>query len=117
MDKDKLDYIRQVEVEYDSSADIARGPVTSIDWDTEKSVDSTAAVQVLAANAKRVGLVIQAKASNTGKVYLGFANTVTTTKWFAELEAGMAFCDNGYCGVIWARADVAAAQKLGYATW
>ncbi len=117
MGKSKLDYIQQVEVEYDSLADVARGPVAQNAWDTEKSVDNTAAVLVLAANKKRVGLVIAAKAVNTGKVYLGFANTVTTTKWFAELQAGMSFCDNSYCGPIYARADVAATQYLGYADW
>lgn len=117
MAKDKLDYIRQVEVVYDSAADIARGPVAELSWGTQKSVDNTAAVLVLAWNSKRTGLCIQAKSTNTGKVYLGFTDTVTTTRWFAELQAGMAFCDNSYCGAIYARADVAATQYLGYADW
>jgi len=117
MAKKALDYYREVARIYDASADIARGPVTQLSWDTEKSVDNAAAVAVLAENKKRVGLCIQAKAANTGKVYLGFADTVATTKWFAELQAGMAFCDNSYCGAIYARADVAATQYLGYADW
>jgi len=111
------DYHRRFFPEYDADADIRQGPGLSLTWATEKDVDNTGAVWVLQGKQKRVGLIIQAKASNTGIVYLGFDSNVTTTKWFAELQPGMAFCDNSWCGDIYAIANVAAVQKVGWADW
>jgi len=111
------DYLRSVHLQYNADVDIYRGPLLPLHDAIEKSVDNTNPVEILEGKRKRVGLCIQAKASNTGKVYLGFGFNVSTTIWFAELQPGMAFCDNSWCGEIWARADVAATQKLGCADW
>ena len=111
------DYAKGVQIQYDPNAYVTHGPELPLHDATEKSVDNTEAVRILQSKGKRVGLCIQAKADNTGIVYLGFGFNVSTTIWFAELQAGMAFCDNTWCGDIWARADVAAAQKLGCADW
>lgn len=85
-------------------------------WGTEITVGNVAAVQVLAANANRKAMCCQAKAVNTGIIYLGFDNTVTTTKWIAELQAGVPFTVDDYRGPIFARAD-AAGQLLGWGEW
>ena len=111
------DYAKGVQVQYDPTADVMHGPGMPLNWGDEKSVDNTGAVEIVPGKQKRVGWIIQAKASNTGIVYLGFDPTVTTTKWFAELLPGMAACDNTYCGEVCAIADVAAAQKVGWAEW
>lgn len=71
---------------------------------------------VLAANATRKGFNLQAKSTNTGKIYLGFTNGVTTNIWFAELQAGVPCMMDDYRGPVFAIAD-AAAQKLGWGEW
>ena len=96
--------------------DELRGDVTPENWGTEITVGNGAAVEILAANAARKACIIQAKAANTGIVYLGFDNTVTTTKWIAELQAGMSFTVDDYRGDLYARAD-AAGQLIGYGEW
>jgi len=79
-----------------------------------------AAVQIFAANATRKACLIQALSTNTGIIYLGFANTVTAGGapgiWFAELQAGMSFAVDDYRGPIWAIAT-AAAQVVGSGEW
>ncbi len=79
-----------------------------------------AAGQVLAANANRKACTIQALSTNTGIVYLGFANTVTAGGapgiWFAELLPGMAFSVDDYRGPIFAIATLAA-QVVGVGEW
>lgn len=72
-----------------------------------------AAVQILAANANRKSCIVQAKASNTGMIYLGGDNTVGPTKWFAELAPGQPFSIDDYRGAIWAESNLAA-QLVGY---
>ncbi len=93
-----------------------QGDVTPETWGTEKTVGNAGAVEVLDANANRKGGIIQAKAVNTGIVYIGFDNTVTTTKWIAELQPGQAFTIDNYRGDLWARAD-AAGQFVGFGEW
>ena len=83
-------------------------------WGTEITVGNLAAVQILAINAARKSFSIQAKSTNTGIVYVGFDNTVTTTKWWAELQAGQSCDGDDYRGLLFARAD-AAGQLIGYA--
>lgn len=91
-----------------------RGDVTPENWGTQITVGNAAAVQILAANANRKSCWIQAKKANgTNLVYIGFDNTVTTTKWIAELQAGMTFSIDDYRGALFARAN-AIGQLVGY---
>jgi len=92
-----------------------QGDITPENWDTEKTV-GTAAVSILAANANRKACNVQAKSTNTGRIYVGFANTVTSSKWVAELLPGMAFSVDDYRGDIYAIADIAA-QLVGWGEW
>jgi len=91
------------------------GDTTPDNWDTEKTI-GVAQSQVLAVNLNRKGLNVQAKSTNTGKIYIGFDNTVLTTKWVAELQAGQAFMMDDYRGAIHAIAS-AADQLLGWGDW
>lgn len=93
-----------------------RGDTTPETVGTEKTVGSGAAVEIIAANANRKGCTVQAKSTNTGIIYIGFDNTVTSTKWVAELQAGQAFSIDDYRGDIFARAS-AAAQLVGWGEW
>lgn len=93
-----------------------QGDIAPETWDTEITVGIAAAVEILSANTSRKACMIQAKAANTGIVYIGFDNTVATTKWIAELQAGMSFSIDDYRGDLWARAD-AAGQLVGYGEW
>jgi hypothetical protein len=92
-----------------------QGDITPENWDTEKTV-GTAAVSILAANANRKACTVQAKSTNTGRIYVGFANTVTSSKWVAELLPGMAFSVDDYRGDIYAIADIDA-QLVGWGEW
>jgi len=96
--------------------DELRGDTVPENWGTEITVGNAAAVQILAANAARKACNIQAKSINTGIVYIGFDNSVTTTKWVAELQAGMSFAVDDYRGPLFARAD-AVGQLVGYGEW
>jgi len=89
-----------------------RGLSTGEIWDTEKTVTTSASL-VMAVNASRHSGSVQAKSTNTGKIYIGYDNTVSTTKWIAELQAGQAYSFDDWLGTIYARAT-AANQKLGY---
>lgn len=93
-----------------------QGDLTPETVGTEKTVGAVAAALILAANASRKACCLQAKSTNTGKVYIGFDNTVTSTKWVAELQKGMAFCVDDYRGDIYAIAT-AAGQLVGYGEW
>jgi len=64
-------------------------------------------------NASRHSGAVQAKSTNTGKIYIGYDNTVTTTKWIAELQAGQSYSFDDWLGTIYAISDIAA-QLLGY---
>lgn len=70
--------------------------------------------QVLAANASRRSFSIQAKSTNTGIVYVGFDNSVTAAKWWAELQPGQSCDGDDYRGPLHAIATVAG-QLVGYA--
>ena len=89
-----------------------QGDQTPEDWD--EITIGVAQSQVLAANANRKSFSIQAKSTNTGIVYIGFDNTVTTTKWWAELPANGSCDGDDYRGPLHAIAD-AAGQLIGYA--
>lgn len=93
-----------------------RGDTTPETVGTEKTVGSGAAVEIIDANADRKACTVQAKSTNTGIVYIGFDNTVTSTAWVAELQAGMSFDIDDYRGDIWARAS-AAGQLVGWGEW
>ncbi len=75
-----------------------------------------AAVEIIDANAARKGCIVQAKASNTGIVYIGFDNTVAVDLWVGELQPGMSFSIDDYRGDMWALAS-AAGQLVGWGEW
>lgn len=85
-------------------------------YDTEKTVGNAATVAVLAANTTRKAFMVQAKAANTGVIYIGFDNTVSATKWVAQLQAGQSLLLDDYRGAIHAIAS-AAGQLLGFGEW
>jgi len=93
-----------------------QGDVTPETFGIEKTVGTGAAVLILAANADRKGCIIQAKSVNIGIVYLGFDNTVTETKWIAELQSSQAFSVGDYRGDIYAIAD-GNDQLVGWGEW
>ena len=96
--------------------DELRGDTTPENWGTEKTVGNGAAVEIIASSANRKDCFVQAKAVNTGIIYIGFDNTVATNKWVAQLTAGMGWGVDDYRGDIYARAD-AAGQLLGWGEW
>jgi hypothetical protein len=73
------------------------------------------ATLILAARAARKSCCIHALSTNTGSVFLGFADTVTVGGapgiWFAELQPGQAWTIDDYRGPIWGIAT--AAQVVG----
>lgn len=93
-----------------------QGDTIPENWDTEITVGSGAAVEIINANADRKACTIQAKSTNTGIVYIGFDNTVTATKWIAQLQASQTFSVSDYRGDLWARAS-AAGQLVGWGEW
>lgn len=92
-----------------------QGVATEGTDDTEKII-GVAQSTVLAANTSRKAFNVQAKSTNTGIIYLGFTNAVTTTKCFAELQAGQPCMMDDYRGPVFAIAD-AADQKLCWGEW
>lgn len=93
-----------------------QGDTTPETWGPEITVGNAAAVEIIAVNADRKGCIVQAKSTNTGIIYIGFDNTVTTTKWAVELKAGQTFSLDDYRGDLWARAS-AAGQLVGWGEW
>ena len=71
------------------------------------------ATAIMAARAARKSCIIQALSTNTGSVFLGFANTVTVGGapgiWFAELQPGMSWTCDDYRGPVY---GIAAAQQI-----
>lgn len=71
------------------------------------------ATQIMAARADRKSCNIQALSTNTGSVFLGFANTVTVGGapgiWFAELQPSMSWTCDDYRGPVF---GIAAAQQI-----
>lgn len=89
-----------------------RGFATGEIWGTEKTID-VAQSQVMASNAFRHSGSVQAKSTNTGKIYIGYDDTVSETKWIAELQAGQSYSFDDWRGTIHAIAS-AVDQLLGY---
>jgi len=81
-------------------------------WGTEKTIGVAAAV-VMAVNTSRHSGSVQAKSTNNGKIYIGYDNSVVSTKWIAELQAGQSYSFDDWRGTIFAIAS-AAGQLLGY---
>jgi len=77
------------------------------------------ATLIMAARAARKGCSIMALSTNTGSVFLGFANTVTVGGapgiWFAELQPGAAWSIDDYRGPVYGIAT--AAQVVGTGEW
>ncbi len=92
-----------------------RGGVSAGTYGPEKTV-GVAQGEVLAANANRKAFNLQAKSTNSGKIYLGYSIAVSTTGWFAELQAGQACMLDDYRGPVFAIASEAD-QKLGWGEW
>jgi len=68
---------------------------------------------VLAANASRLGAVIQALSGNTSVSYLGFDANVTTSKYVVALNPGDSFDVGDYRGAIYI-SNVTATDKISY---
>ncbi len=96
-----------------------RGPITPFDPGAEITVGVTQ-VQLLVANADRIGTTICSDILNTSDVYLGFNDTVTTSAggniWFHVLSPGASFQIDDYRGPIHAIATLAA-QAVGVGEW
>lgn len=76
-----------------------------------------AQAQLLAANADRKGCSICSDILNTGNIYLGYDNTVTTAaNWFHVLTPGGSYHIDNYRGPIHAIATIAA-QAVGVGEW
>ncbi len=99
--------------------DELRGDVTPENVGAEITA-GVAQVQLLAANANRKGCSICSDILNTGDIYLGFDNTVTTSAggdiWFHVLTPGASFQIDDYRGPIHAIATLAA-QAVGVGEW
>jgi len=91
------------------------GDITAETFGPEKTV-GVAAVSILAANANRKACCVQSKSTNTGIIYIGFTDAVTSSKWIAELQPGMSFSIDDYRGLIYAIATVAG-QLVGVGEW
>lgn len=89
-----------------------QGDLAPEDWDEETV--GAAQQQVMAANADRKSFSIQAESTNTGIVYVGFDDTVTAAKWWAELEPGQSCNGNDYRGPLHVIGS-AAGQDYGFA--
>lgn len=92
-----------------------QGDTTEENWGTEKTV-GTSAVVAIAANTDRKSASLMAKSTNTVSIFVGYDNTVTSTKWIWELLPGMALSIDNYRGDLYAIAT-AAGQKLGWGEW
>lgn len=89
-----------------------QGVSTGADYGTEKNI-GVAQSEVFAVNSSRHSAICTAKLTNTGIIYLGYDNLVTSTKWIAELDAGQSFNFDDWRGTIHAIATEAD-QKLGW---
>ena len=95
--------------------DQLKGDTAEENWDTEKTIGTSASL-VLASNSNRKSFVVQSKESNTGLIYLGFGSSVTSSKWFKQLEPGETFGLSNILAPIYAISDTAG-QLLGYGEW
>ena len=98
--------------------DEMRGDVLPENWGEVTA--GVAQVQLLAANANRKSCSICSDIDNTGNIYLGFDNTVTTAaggnNWFHVLTPGASWAVDDYRGPIHAIATIAA-QAVGTGEW
>lgn len=106
-----LDHRSPMSTVMQSVLDEMQGDVIPENWN--QATIGVAQSEVLAANANRKSFSIQAKSTNTGIIYVGFDNTVTSTKWWAELQPGQSCDGDNYRGPLHAIAT-AAAQLVGY---
>ncbi len=99
--------------------DELRGDVTPEFPGAEQAV-GVVQTPLLAVNANRKGCTICADILNTGNIYLGFDNTVTTSAggniWFHVLTPGASFSMNDYRGPIHGIATIAG-QSVGTGEW
>lgn len=96
--------------------DELRGDLTWENWGNEIAVTNLGGLILLAANAGRKGCCLQAKSTNTQPIYIGFNATVSSTKWIAELQAGMSITFDDYRGDLYGRAIVAN-ELIGWGEW
>jgi len=109
---DILDHRSAISTTIQGLLDEQKGDVTPETWGVEKTI-GVAQSEVLAANADRKSASIQAKSTNGGIVYVGYDNTVLTTKWIAELQPGQPYSTSDYRGALHAIATLAG-QLVGY---
>lgn len=109
---DILDHRSAISLVMQNVLDELQGDVIPENWD--QATIGVAQSEVLAANADRKSFSIQAKSTNAGIVYVGFDNSVTSTKWWAELQPGQPCDGDDYRGPLHAIAS-AAGQLIGYA--
>jgi len=88
-----------------------QGPTAAGTFGNDATVGTTPVVSALAANANRHAFIIQADLTNTGTIYLGFDNTVSSTKKICSLTPGQSFLLDDYRGPVFAVAS-AAGQKI-----
>lgn len=89
-----------------------QGDLTPENWN--EALFDVAPSELIAANAARKSFSIQAKSTNTGIVYVGFDDTVTATKWWAELQPGQSCGGDDYRGPLYVIGS-APLQNAGYA--
>jgi hypothetical protein len=93
--------------------DELRGDLTPENFIGVTITAAPGATLIMAARAARKSCIIQALSTNTGSVFLGFANTVTVGGapgiWFAELQPGMAWTCDDYRGDVY---GIATAQQI-----
>jgi hypothetical protein len=73
----------------------------------EATIGNLAEVQLLAVNANRKSLSIQAKDTNTGKIYVLYKTGVGAAKYKTILQAGQIMTDDKWRGVVVAIASAA----------
>lgn len=73
----------------------------------------TATTQVVASNTSRKSALIQNLPTNTGLMYIGFDNTLTTSNYVAVLSPGQIYSVDDYLGDLYCLGSVAA-EKVSY---
>jgi len=117
---DVLDHRSAISETMQDVLDELRGDVTPEGPGAELTVGAALQVQLLAASATRKAFSLCTDPSNTGNIYLGFDNTVTTAAggviWFHCMEPGGQFGMDDYRGPIHAIATVPD-QLVGVGEW
>jgi len=67
----------------------------------------------VAANTQRRSVIIQSAIANASTVYIGFDNTLTTSKYVVALKPGEIYSIDDYQGAIWA-SSVTSTDKISY---